>query len=56
MKNRHTTEELTYEEVKYSESLNIINWGDQFKHFITNERVEMIPIKDPDTNVFIFAE
>ena len=50
------TEELTIEEVQYSIALNTINWGDQFKHFVTTERIETMPIKTPGTNVFIFAE
>jgi hypothetical protein len=51
------TKELTIEEVQYSIALNTINWGDQFKHFITTKRViETMPVKNPGTNIFIFAE
>jgi hypothetical protein len=56
MKKATHTEELTIEEVQYSIALNTINWGDQFKHFVTTERIETMPIKTPGTNVFIFAE
>ena len=49
--------QLTVEEVKYSTSLNTINWGKQFKHFTTKKRIiNTIPIVTPGTNVFIFAE
>jgi len=49
--------QLTVEEVQYSTSLNTINWGKQFKHFTTKKRViKTLPIKNPDTDVFIFAE
>ena len=49
--------QLTVEEVKYSTSLNTINWGKQFKHFTTKKRViNSISTTTPGTNVFIFAE
>lgn len=48
--------QLTVEEVQYSTSLNTINWGKQFKHFTTKKRVKKVSIKNPGTDVFIFAE
>lgn len=56
MKKATHTEELTIEEVQYSIALNTINWGDQFKYFVTTKRVETMPIKNPGTDIFIFAE
>lgn len=57
MKKATHTPKLTVEEVQYSASLNTINWSNQFKHFTTTKRaIKTLPIKNPGTDVFIFAE
>ena len=57
MKKETHIQELTVEEVQYSTSLNTINWGDQFEHFIITKRtIKTLPIKNPGTDIFIFAE